>query len=127
MTNPNNVTVKSESGEVKLDKQEYQINTLKDLCSNNAEYFAKDNTENGQRLFISFSAMNEAIDQMWPKIVYIQGRVDEFDFDKDIPGNGYRSYLLVIKKAVELCIAINEKVFQKRDSVLFRKGYSHTK
>lgn len=127
MTNPNNVTVRSESGEVNLDKQEYKINTLKDLCFKNAEHFAKDNSENGQRIFISFSAMNEAIDQMWPKIVYIQGRVDEFDFDKDTLGNGYRSYLLVVKKAIELCISINERVLQKKDSVLFRKGYSHTK
>lgn len=127
MTNPSNVPVRSESGEVNLDQQEYKIKTLKDLCLKNAEYFSKDNTENGQRMFISFSAMNDAVDQMWPKIVYIQGRVEEFDFDKDTPGNGYRSYLLVIKSAIELCISVNERLVQKRDSMLFRKGYFHTK
>lgn len=127
MTNPNNLTVRSENVEVNIDKQEYKINTLKELCSRNAEHFSKDNSENGQRLFISFLAMSDVVDQMWPKIVNIQGRVEEFDFDKDTPGNGYRSYLLVIKMAIDLCININERVVQKRDSVLFRKGYFHTK
>lgn len=126
MTNPNNGTVTSES-DVNLDKQKYKINTLKEVCSKNAEHFAKDNSENGQRLFLSFLTMNEVVDQMWPKIVNIQTRVDEFDFDKDTPGNGYRSYLLVIQMAIELCINVNERVLQKKDSVLFRKGYFHTK
>lgn len=127
MTNPNNVNVRSESGAVNLDKQEYKINTLKIISTQNAEHFVKDTTENGQRLFISFSSMNEAVDQMWPKIIYIEGRVEEFDFDKDTPGNGYRSYLRVVKLAIELCITVNERVAQKKDSVLFRKGYYHTK
>lgn len=126
MTNPNNVTVRSES-DVNLDKHKYKIDTLKELCSNNAEHFAKDSSENGQRLFISFLAMKEVVDQMWPKIVNIEARVDEFDYDKDTPGNGYRSYLLVIQMAIELCINVNERVLQKKDSVLFRKGYFHTK
>lgn len=126
MTNPNNVLVRSES-DITLDKQEYKINTLKEICSKNAEYFSKDNTENGQRLYISFLSMNEVVDQMWPKIVTIEERINEFDFDKDTPGNGYRSYLLVIKLAIELCINVNEKIFQKQSSVLFRKGYYLTK
>lgn len=126
MTNPNNGTVRSES-DVNLDKQKYKINTLKEVCSKNAEHFAKDNSENGQRLFMSFLTMNEVVDQMWPKIVNIETRVDEFDFDKDTPGNGYRSYLLVVQMAIELCINVNERVLQKKDSVLFRKGYFHTK
>lgn len=126
MTNPNNVIVRSES-DVTLDKQEYKINTLKEICSKNAEYFSKDNTENGQRLYISFLSMNEVVDQMWPKIVAIEERINEFDFDKDTPGNGYRSYLLVIKLAIELSINVNEKIVQKQSSVLFRKGYYLTK
>lgn len=126
MTNPNNVTVRSES-DVNVDKQKYKINTLKELCSKNAEHFANDNSENGQRLFISFMSMNEVVDQMLPKIVNIEARIDEFDFDKDTPGSGYRSYLLVIQMAIELCINVNERVLQNKASVLFRKGYFHTK
>lgn len=127
MTNLNNETVRSESGEIDLIKQEYKINTLKDICTKNAEHFVKDNTENGQRLYISFAAMNAVADQMWPKILSIHERVDEFDFDQEKLGNGYRSYLLVIKKAIELCISVNERIVQKRESVIFRKGYFLTK
>lgn len=127
MTNPNNIPIRSENIEVNIDKQEYKIQCLKELCSKNAEYFSKDNSENGQRLFISFLAMSDVVDQMWPKMLNIERRIDEFDFDNDTPGNGYRSYLIVIKRAIELCININERVLQKKDSVLFRKGYFHTK
>lgn len=127
MTNPNNIPVRSENIETNIDKQEYKINTLRELCTKNADHFSKDNSENGQRLFISCLAMRDVVEQMWPKIVNIESRVDEFDFDENTPGNGYKSYLLVIKKAIELCINVNERVLQKKDSLLFRKGYFHTK
>ncbi|XP_018571617.1 hormone-sensitive lipase isoform X2 [Anoplophora glabripennis] len=96
-------------------------NVLKELCTNNADYFSRDSSENGQRLYISFLAMNDAVDALWPKISNIEAHVSEFDFDEETPGNGYRSYLHVVNLAIDLAIDLNKKVLFRRDSVLFRK------
>ncbi|KAJ8937288.1 hypothetical protein NQ318_020338 [Aromia moschata] len=116
MTEPQSALTEDES------KREEPRNTLKDLCFNNADYFARDSTENGQRLYISFLAMNDAVDAMWPKIASIKERVNEFDFNEETPGNGYRSHLKVVELAIQLALDLNKKVLAKRDSVLFRKS-----
>lgn len=102
-------------------KDDYKVDRLKDLCVNNANYFSKDSSENGQRIYISCRAMTDATDLMWPKILMINNDATLFDFDESTPGNGYRSFLQVIQLAMNLSLNVNEKVLQKRDSVLFRK------
>lgn len=117
-------TQESQNGEInsssKNDVQDKR-NILKKLCTNNAEYFERDSSENGQRLYISFLAMNDSVDLLWPKIANIEQRISEFDFDEETPGNGYRSYLHVVNLAIDLAVDLNRKVLLRRDSVLFRK------
>ncbi|CAG9822960.1 unnamed protein product [Phaedon cochleariae] len=103
-------------------EKELKLNQLKELCSENAEYFSKDSSENGQRLYISFLAIIDILNQIWPKILKLEKEVSYFDFDENTPGNGYRSFLLNIDLAIQLAIDVNERVLQKRDSILFRKN-----
>lgn len=117
-------TQESQNGEINTSSNndvQDKRNVLKKLCTNNAEYFERDSSENGQRLYISFLAMNDAVDLLWPKIANIELHVTEFDFDEKTPGNGYRSYLHVVNLAIDLAIDLNRKVLLRRDSVLFRK------
>lgn len=65
---------------------------LKELCSANSEYFAKDSSENGQRLYLSFLAIIDNIDLIWPKVLNIRKVAADYDFDEETPGNGYRSF-----------------------------------
>ncbi|KAJ8966873.1 hypothetical protein NQ314_003267 [Rhamnusium bicolor] len=115
-------TLCNENKAASTNEKDTSRNVLKDLCRNNAEYFSKDSSENGQRLYISFLAMSDAVDSMWPKMLNIEKCASDFDFDEETPGNGYRSYLNVINLAIQLAIDLNNKVLLKRDSVLFRKN-----
>lgn len=105
--------------------REIQIEKLKILCNDNAEYFARDSTESGQRMYISFLSMVDTVEQLRPIITTIEGRVKEFDFDEKTLGNGYRSFLHIIDSAIKLAISLAEKVILKSES-MFRK-YSLTK
>ncbi|ENN72419.1 hormone-sensitive lipase isoform X2 [Dendroctonus ponderosae] len=97
------------------------ITVLKDFCSSNADFFASDSSENGQRLYISFMALIDAIDGLYPRLIEIEKRVKEFDFDEDTPGNGYRSYISVFQLALKYAIDLNQKIMWRRSSLLFRK------
>ncbi|KAG5869222.1 hypothetical protein JTB14_017442 [Gonioctena quinquepunctata] len=123
MSDPKNDSTKENhtNGAVE-NKNQARINLLKDLCTNNADFFSKDSTENGQRLYISFLAIIDTVNEMWPKMLDIEKEVSYYDYDENTPGNGYRSFLLVADLAIELAIHWNEIVLKKRDSVLFRKS-----
>lgn len=97
------------------------VEVLKDLCENNANYFAKDTTENGQRLYLSFMGIRENLDEVSQKMARIASEVHRFDFDEDTPGNGYRSFLSVANSAIDYGIALNKKICLKRASAFFRK------
>jgi Hormone-sensitive lipase (HSL) N-terminus len=51
----------------------------------------------------------------------IDGFSDLYDFDKEIRGNGYRSFVEVCKAHISKCNQICEKLKQERDSVWFSK------
>ncbi|CAG9832316.1 unnamed protein product [Diabrotica balteata] len=99
-----------------------KINNLVETCKSNATFFARDNTENGQRLYLSFLAMVDVVDRIQPKLIPIESQVHFFDFDESVPGNGYRSFLIVIDGAIQMAVECSEKVLQKRDSTFFRKS-----
>ncbi|XP_057651044.1 hormone-sensitive lipase isoform X2 [Diorhabda carinulata] len=104
-------------------ERDLKIDILKDICDNNANFFSKDNTENGQRLYLSFLAIVDSVEKAKPKILAIETDMHYFDFDENTPGNGYRSFLLVLDLAIQMAIDCSEKVLQKRDSTFFRKTY----
>lgn len=110
--------------ESSVDVPEENVNyaAFRDLCSNNAEYFCKDTTENGQRLYLSFMSMKDDIDLVLPLRDSIESVVHQYDYDEATPGNGYRSFLKILDSAIVHGIQVNKKVCLKRDSVLFRKS-----
>lgn len=110
----------SETEQIQTNVEQHEV--LKDLCENNAKYFSKDNSENGQRLYISFLAIKDNIDAVWPTVIEIGEVAKRFDFDENTPGNGYRSFIKVMQSAINHGIQLNKKVCLKRDSVLFRKA-----
>lgn len=115
---PNNSNATEDTEESLIDS----IKVLKEFCSTNADFFAKDSSENGQRLYISFLAIIDAVDMLLPRVLEVHKRVKEFDFDESTPGNGYRSYVRVVKLALKYAIDLNQKVLYKRSSLLFRKN-----
>lgn len=106
-----------------MENSDITHEALKDLCTNNALYFKDDNTENGQRLYTAFLAINDNIDKIWPIVLRLKTIVSNYDFDENTPANGYRSFLSIIYSAVIFGIQLNKKVCLKRESVLFRKSF----
>jgi hormone-sensitive lipase len=118
MTDPNNLTNGLEETKQETSSN---ISVLKDLCTNNADFFAADTSENGQRLYISFMGIKENLDEFSLKMARIASQVDKFDFDESTPGNGYRSFLSVGNSAIDFAIQLNRKICLKRASAFFRK------
>lgn len=100
-----------------------QKEILKNLCAKNAEYFAKDSSENGQRLYISFLAIKEGVEQIWPTVSKVRDVSPKYDFDENTPGNGFRSFVSVFDSAIKYAIELNKKIISKRDSLLFQKAF----
>ncbi|CAH0560948.1 unnamed protein product [Brassicogethes aeneus] len=105
-----------------VDGNKLNVDVLKDLCTNNADFFAQDSSENGQRLYISFLAIIDVADSIWPKIQRIEEKCAAFDFDENTPGNGYRSFVSIVNRAIESAVQLNSNVILKRSKVLFRKS-----
>lgn len=94
---------------------------LKKLCVENAEYFSRDSSENGQRLYISFLGIKDTLEQIWPTVTHVREVSPKYDMDENSPGNGFRSFVSVFDSAVKYAIDLNNKVSSKREGLLFRK------
>jgi hormone-sensitive lipase len=99
----------------------YQV--LKDLCMNNAEFFHGDESENGQRLHAGFLALIDQVDMITPVVDEVRKVGPKFDFDGDVPGNGYRSFVAVVDVCVQHGVKLSRLVCDSRESFLFRKSF----
>lgn len=95
---------------------------LINLCENNAAYFANDDSEFGRRLHKAFTEIIEHINNIAPMYCDINSIVKHYDFDEDTPGNGFRSFLIVVDASVSYGLQLSHKVCLKRDKLIFRKG-----
>lgn len=95
---------------------------FKDLCKNNADYFRKDDSENGQRIYCAYIGLMDHIESARRYVTDIKGFAHEYDFNKQIIGNGYRSFLLVVRSCINHGLKLSSYVMQNRGSLLFRKS-----
>ena len=95
---------------------------LKDLCTNNVEYFQTDDSENGQRFYCAYMGFIDHIDSARKYVETIKEFAHEYDFNKATPGNGYRSFLLVVRSCINHGLKLSSYVMQNRSSLLFRKS-----
>lgn len=95
---------------------------LRDLCTNNVEYFRGDDSEAGLRFLNAYVGMLDHIEVARGYVDQIRMFAHEYDFSADTPGNGYRSFLLVVRSCVSHSLKLSAHVMQKRGSLLFRKS-----
>lgn len=93
-----------------------------DLCVNNANYFETDDSENGQRLHGAYVGLQDHLKTARGYVTEIRSFVHEYDFHETVPGNGYRSFLLVVRACITHGIKLSSYVMQSRSSILFRKS-----
>lgn len=95
---------------------------LYELCQNNIEYFAKDDTINGTKIHAAFQTLCLHIDYARSKVNEIRRFAHEYDFDEHTKGNGYRSFVIVVDSCIKYSIKLCRNVLENRSTLLFRKS-----
>ncbi|XP_049802604.1 hormone-sensitive lipase isoform X1 [Schistocerca nitens] len=95
---------------------------LSELCKNNAAFFQHDDTESGQRLYAGFLAVMDHVEVVGPLVEKVRKVTPQYDLDVRTPGNGYRSFVVMVDSSVTHCMKLNKEICSSRDSILFRKS-----
>ncbi|XP_049949476.1 hormone-sensitive lipase isoform X4 [Schistocerca serialis cubense] len=95
---------------------------LSELCKNNAAFFQHDDTESGQRLYAGFLAVMDHVEVVGPLVEKVRKVAPQYDLDVRTPGNGYRSFVVMVDSCVTHCMKLNKEICSSRDSILFRKS-----
>jgi hormone-sensitive lipase len=98
------------------------MDNLVQLCNSNRDYFAKDKTENSQKLCANFMKITEVLKSSETIIKRIETFAPDFDFDENTPGNGYRSFIFVFNAALKYTETHCKYIADNRGKFLFRKS-----
>ncbi|XP_017757856.1 PREDICTED: hormone-sensitive lipase-like isoform X2 [Eufriesea mexicana] len=96
---------------------------LRELCHANAEYFGSHQDENSVRIRAALMAILDHLVQLQPLYKEISRIAPLFDLDVQTPGNGYRSFLVLIDKCIIHSRSICHQIYCQKDSIFFRKSY----
>ncbi|XP_054014133.1 hormone-sensitive lipase [Hylaeus anthracinus] len=103
-----------------------QWGALRELCNANAEYFMSHQDENAVRIRAALLAMLDHLKRLLPLYKEINRIASMFDFNAETPGNGYRSFLVLVDKCIIHSRAICHQIYCQKDSIFFRKS-SHAR
>lgn len=105
------------------DFEPLQWGALRELCRANVDYFAYHQDDNGVRIKAALHAILDHLDHLRPLYREIAKFAPHFDYDEETPGNGYRSFLLLIDKCIVHCGMVCRQMYCQKDSLLSRKTY----
>ncbi|KAK0158168.1 hypothetical protein PV328_009204 [Microctonus aethiopoides] len=105
------------------DWESSQWGTLGELARANRQYFSTHLDEYGLRITAAHIAILDTIDELRPLYDEISHIAPQFDFDENTPGNGYRSFLILVDKCILHSVDICQHIYLYRDSMLFRKSH----
>ncbi|XP_029176354.1 hormone-sensitive lipase-like [Nylanderia fulva] len=108
------------------NSESLQWNDLRKLCHVSVEYFTSHRLKNSDRIKAALLVILQQLDELQPLYNEIAKYVSCFDFDETTPGNGYRSFLLMIDKSIVHSEQVCQKMYRQKDSLLFRESH-HTK
>ncbi|KAJ8687129.1 hypothetical protein QAD02_022923 [Eretmocerus hayati] len=96
---------------------------LRELCSSNLEHFSTHQDENSSKIKSALTLVLDTLETLKSDYEELSRIAPLFDFDENTPGNGYRSFLLLVDKAIELLASACQELHSQKNSVLFRKTY----
>ncbi|XP_014472103.1 PREDICTED: hormone-sensitive lipase isoform X2 [Dinoponera quadriceps] len=105
------------------DSEPLQWGALREICCANVDYFASHQDANSVRIKAALLAILDHLDQLRPLYREVAKFAVHFDYDEENPGNGYRSFLSLIDKAILHCNVICQEIFRQKNSILSRKSY----
>ncbi|XP_024937022.1 hormone-sensitive lipase isoform X2 [Cephus cinctus] len=100
-----------------------QWGALRELCHANAEYFLSHQDESGLRIRAALLAVLDHLEQLRPIYKAIKKIAPLFDFDSQTPGNGYRSFLVLVDRCILHAGSVCRQIYSQRGSILFRKTH----
>ena len=99
------------------------LQKLRDLVIDSVKYFEARNSIGARRFCEAFQAFLLQLNHVGEKVPILQPISVEFDFNESTPGNGYRSFLRVVDRAISRCMSLCQKIKAKRSSRLFKKSH----
>ncbi|XP_032688656.1 hormone-sensitive lipase isoform X2 [Odontomachus brunneus] len=105
------------------DSEPLQWGALREICCANVEYFASHQDANGVRIKAALLAILDHLDQLRPLYREVAKFAIYFDYDEEVPGNGYRSFLSLIDKSILHSNAVCQEIYRQKNSILSRKSY----
>lgn len=100
-----------------------QWGALRELCQANEEYFMSHQDENGVRIRGAVLAILDHLVQLQPLYKYLSKIAPLYDYDIQIPANGYRSFLILIDRCIAHSRLVCHQIYCQKDSMFFRKNY----
>lgn len=96
---------------------------LRKLTTSCIEHFTSHVDDTGLRIKAALQVILDTLDSLKPLYEEISIIAPNFDFDQHTPGNGYRSFLLLVDRCITFSIEKCRDTFGQKDSVLFRKSH----
>ncbi|OXU23851.1 hypothetical protein TSAR_010329 [Trichomalopsis sarcophagae] len=97
--------------------------SLRDFCKANMEHFASHQDEGGLRIKGALQVLLDTLDNLRMVYAEISRFAPLFDFDENTPGNGYRSFLILVDRCIVYTGFACKDMLSQKDSVLFRKTH----
>lgn len=90
----------------------------------NIEYFQGANGSSYERFYTSFAKLYDHLDNgIEPGVETLLAVAHSFDFDYNLPANGYRSMVTIIHKCCVHVLQLTRHITINRSSFLFRSGH----
>lgn len=96
--------------------------TLLQTCIENKEYFDRCKDEKSRKLCAAFVSLEEQIENLLPLLDEFRNTASLYDF-RNVPANGYRSFILITDKMASICVTIARNVKMNRKSLFFQKTH----
>ncbi|XP_014205490.1 hormone-sensitive lipase isoform X1 [Copidosoma floridanum] len=96
---------------------------LREHCSALSDHFDSHQDEGSIRIKGALTLIHDSLDDMRPVYGELYRIAPLFDLDENTPGNGYRSHLIMVDKAVLHSGGVCRDMLNQKDSVLFRKTH----
>lgn len=91
------------------------------ISLDNQKFFQS--SKNSVKFVKVLQTTTETLAKLEPLVDEIQSFAGSYDFDKQTPGNGYRSFLFLVDTAVKKTLNVSKRIEQKRESFFFYKSF----
>lgn len=100
------------------------LRELRSHTISNLEYFEGGENEKYRRIETAFRSLHDHLERgIEPGVNKLIQISHQYDFDPNLPANGYRSFIRIIRKCCFKILQIGRYISKNRGSMLFRGGH----